>query len=175
MLKSVKQHRLTCFKRWSWWRRWYGHEATGVRCIHWGGHRRGRGDVGTVEGWGRWRWGWTGLQPMIQFALCLHQWGGGGGPSPSSVLMMSTSGLVGQLGTTGGGTALPKLELQWWKTSSYDKWYKSDVRIIIRNYTMLYVLLRNRLVIEWGEGRSMRESGRHRTLDRLRRWTAAST
>ncbi len=101
--------------------------------------------------------------------------GGGGGPSPSSVLMMSTSGLVGQLGTTGGGTALPKLELQWWKTSSYDKWYKSDVRIIIRNYTMLYVLLRNRLVIEWGEGRSMRESGRHRTLDRLRRWTAAST
>ncbi len=101
--------------------------------------------------------------------------GGGGGSSPISVLMMSTSGLVGQLGTTGGGTALPKLELYRWKTSSYDKWYKSDVRIIIRNDTMLYVLLRNRLVIEWGEGRSTRESGRHRTLDRFRRWTAAST
>lgn len=37
--------------------------------------------------------------------------GGGGGVSSSSVLTMSASGVIGQLGTTGGGTALPKLEL----------------------------------------------------------------
>lgn len=37
--------------------------------------------------------------------------GGGGAASSSSVLTMSVSGLNGQLGTTGGGTALPKLEL----------------------------------------------------------------
>lgn len=39
--------------------------------------------------------------------------GGGGsvGMSSSSVLTMSGSEVIGQLGTTGGGTALPKLEL----------------------------------------------------------------
>lgn len=100
--------------------------------------------------------------------------GGGGGPSSSSERMMSPSGLVGQLGTTGGGTAFPKLELRWWEKSSYENWYRCDVRITIRNDKTLYGLLRNRLVIKWGEGRSMRQSGSHRTLDRLWR-TAAST
>lgn len=38
--------------------------------------------------------------------------GGGGGVSSSSVLMMSVSGVAGQLGMTGGGTAFPKLELR---------------------------------------------------------------
>ncbi len=51
----------------------------------------------------------------------------------------------------------------------------SDINLMLELNTTLYVLLRNRLVIEWGEGRSTRESGRHRTLDRFRRWTAAST
>lgn len=37
--------------------------------------------------------------------------GGGGGASSSRVVMMSESGDAGQLGTTGGGTALPKLDL----------------------------------------------------------------
>lgn len=36
---------------------------------------------------------------------------GGGGASSSRVVMMSESGDAGQLGTTGGGTALPKLDL----------------------------------------------------------------
>lgn len=38
--------------------------------------------------------------------------GGGRGVSSSSVLTMSVSGATGQLGMTGGGTALPKLELK---------------------------------------------------------------
>lgn len=73
-----------------------------------GGARRGAGGgaSGAAEG------GDTTISDPAPSSPSIGGGGGGGGAaSSSSVLMMSVSGVKGQLGTTGGGTAFPKLEL----------------------------------------------------------------
>ncbi len=175
MLKSVKQHRLTCSRGGAG-----GGGGMVMRLlgsgVDWGGHRAGAGgclySLGEEEG----------VEVAVDWSSAhdpVH-------PLPPSVGVVEEAlphQRVDDVNLRAGGPAghyrrrhgFTKTRTVPMEDSSYDKWYKSDVRIIIRNDTMLYVLLRNRLVIEWGEGRSMRESGRHRTLDRFRRWTAAST